>query len=106
MNHIIPLLVAFISTFGFIVICYEFGLSINLVDRPGNRKNHLGIVPLIGGIAVVFGFSLACLLSSGGLTEWRPLFFCMIPLVVVGPVTVELRLTPEDASLSLSPMML
>ena len=30
----------------------------------------------------------------------------LIPLVVVGPVTVELRLTPEDASLSLSPMML
>ena len=84
MSHIVPLLVAFVSTFGFIAICYNFAVSINLVDRPGNRKKHQGEIPLIGGIAVVFGFSLACLLSAGGLTEWRPLFFCMIPLVVVG----------------------
>ena len=84
MTHIIPLLIAFISTYGFISICYKFAISINLVDRPGNRKDHHGEIPLIGGIAVVFGFSLACLLSSLGLTEWRPLFFCMIPLVVVG----------------------
>ena len=84
MNHITPSLVAFISTFGFIAICYKFAVSINLVDRPDNRKNHQGEVPVIGGIAIVFGFSLACLLSSRGLSEWRPLFFCMIPLVVVG----------------------
>ena len=84
MNHITPLLVAFMSTYGFIAICYKFAVSINLVDRPDNRKNHQGVVPVIGGIAVVFGFSLACLLSSRGLTEWRPLFLCIIPLVVVG----------------------
>ena len=84
MNHIIPLFTAFISTFGFIVFCYKFAESINLVDRPGNRKNHKGEIPVIGGIAIVFGFSLACLLSTRGLTEWRPLFFCLIPLVVVG----------------------
>jgi UDP-GlcNAc:undecaprenyl-phosphate/decaprenyl-phosphate GlcNAc-1-phosphate transferase len=84
MNHIIPLLVAFMSTYGFIAICYKFAVSINLVDRPNNRKNHQGVIPVIGGIAVVFGFSLACLLSSRVLTEWRPLFLCIIPLVVVG----------------------
>ena len=63
MSHITPLLVAFMSTYGFIAICYKFAVSINLVDRPDNRKNHQGVVPVIGGIAVVFGFSLACLLS-------------------------------------------
>ena len=64
MNPITPLLVAFISTFGFIAICYKFAVSINLVDQPDNRKNHQGEVPVIGGIAVVFGFSLACLRSE------------------------------------------
>ena len=47
-------------------------------------EKHQGEIPLIGGIAIVFGFSLACLLSVRGLSEWRPLFFCMIPLVFVG----------------------
>ena len=84
MNHITPIMIAFLSTYGFIVVCYKFAVSINLVDRPGYRKNHKGEVPVIGGIAIVFGFSLACLLSSRSLSEWRPLFFCMIPLVVVG----------------------
>ena len=84
MNHIAPLFVAFLATFGFIVICYKFAVSINLVDRPDKRKYHQGEIPLIGGLAVAFGFSLACLLSSGGLTVWRPFFFCVIPLLVVG----------------------
>ena len=84
MSHIAELLVAFISTYGFIAACYNFAVSINLVDKPNNRKKHCGEVPVIGGLAIVFGFSLACLLSAGGLSEWRPLFFCMIPLVVVG----------------------
>ena len=72
------------STYLFIIIGYKFAVSINLVDRPGHRKDHLGRVPLIGGIAVVFGFSLACLVSPRSLSEWRPLFLCIIPLAAVG----------------------
>ena len=84
MIHIIPVIVSFVAVILFLKFCYKFSVSINLVDRPDNRKKHQGEIPLIGGIAVVFGFSLACLLSVRGLSEWRPLFFCMIPLLVVG----------------------
>ena len=66
MNHITPLLVAFISTYGFIAICYKFAVSIDLVDRPDNRKNHQGEVPVIGGIAVIFG-ALSVVFASAAL---------------------------------------
>ena len=84
MNHILPSLVAFLASLAFMAICYNFAVSINLVDNPNKRKNHKGSIPLIGGIAVIFGFSLACLLYTKGLSQWRPLFFCIIPLIVVG----------------------
>ena len=84
MNQFLPVIIAFILTYGFIAVCYNFAIAIDLVDRPNKRKKHQGAVPVIGGIGIVFGFSLACLLSSKGLTEWRPLFLCMIPLAVVG----------------------
>ena len=84
MIHLIPSIVAFVATFLFIFLAYNFAVAIDLVDRPNHRKQHHGEIPLIGGIAVLFGFSLACLLSPRSLNEWRPLFFCMIPLAVAG----------------------
>ena len=83
-DHFWPVLASFIGTLIFLSFCYDFAVSINLVDRPSWRKDHKGEVPLIGGLAIIFGFSIACLLSARGLTEWRPLFVCMIPLMVVG----------------------
>ena len=84
MIHIVPSIIAFFGTLLFIVYCYKFAISVDLVDRPNSRKKHLGEIPLIGGIAVVFGFSIACLVSSRSMAEWRPLFLCIIPLAVVG----------------------
>ena len=85
--HIIPSVVSFLATLAFISICYNFAFSIDLIDKPNRkRKTHSGQVPLIGGIAILFGFSLACLLSPRSLVEWRPLFLCLIPLAVIGVV--------------------
>ena len=84
MIHIIPSITAFAGTYLFLIFCYKFAISIDLVDRPDHRKKHQGEVPLIGGMAIVFGFSLACLVSASSLAEWRPLFLCIIPLAVVG----------------------
>jgi UDP-GlcNAc:undecaprenyl-phosphate/decaprenyl-phosphate GlcNAc-1-phosphate transferase len=77
MINIVPLMVSFVSTFLFIAFCYKYALSIDLIDRPGHRKDHIGKIPLIGGIAVVFGFSLACLVSPRSLSKWRPFFFAV-----------------------------
>jgi len=36
-------------------------LKIGLVDRPGGRKQHEGIIPITGGVAMFVGFAIAVL---------------------------------------------
>ena len=49
------LTVAFAVTAIFIVALRPFAIASGLVDRPGGRKQHIGVVPVIGGIAMFAG---------------------------------------------------
>lgn len=49
---------AFFMTMFFIVSLYPLSSKLGLVDVPGGRKKHGQRVPLIGGIAIFFSFSL------------------------------------------------
>ena len=69
---------------------------VGLVDRPSGRKQQLGPVALVGGIAVVVSFFLATLLMPIALTEYRVLFFCIALLFVTGVVD-DLRELPPAA---------
>jgi len=59
-------------------------VRIGLVDEPGDRKSHQGSVPLIGGVAMFCGFTLAALTLDMGLTPYRSFFAAAAILVVVG----------------------
>ena len=59
-----PLFVAMITTFIAISVLRPFAISINLTDSPNNRKKHEGIVPLIGGLGMFFGFLISVLTTS------------------------------------------
>jgi len=59
-------------------------LRIGLVDEPGERKNHEGTVPLVGGVAIFAGFALAALTLDTGLTAYRSFFAAAGILVIVG----------------------
>jgi len=48
-------LVAFLITATFILALRPVAFSIGLIDRPGGRKSHVGIVPVLGGICMYFG---------------------------------------------------
>ncbi len=69
---------------------------VGLVDRPSGRKQQLGPVALVGGIAVVVSFCLATLLMPISLTEYRVLFFCIVLLFITGVVD-DLRELPPAA---------
>lgn len=60
-------------TFFFICLFRRWALRFGLVDHPGGRKKHAGNVPLIGGIAIYFGFTLAILSL-----RWAEHYFALI----------------------------
>lgn len=56
------LLVAFVITFGMVKVLQPLAYLIELVDKPGGRKQHNGVIPLIGGLAVFAGIFLTAYL--------------------------------------------
>jgi UDP-GlcNAc:undecaprenyl-phosphate GlcNAc-1-phosphate transferase len=48
-------LIAFLVTAVFILALRPLAFSLGLVDRPGGRKGHRGIVPVVGGIGMYLG---------------------------------------------------
>lgn len=50
---------AFLITFMAVKVFRPIAVSIDLVDKPGGRKQHDGAIPLIGGLAMFAGIFLA-----------------------------------------------
>lgn len=66
-------IVTFIATLFCIWLLKPLAFRIGLVDRPGGRKLHQADVPLIGGIAMFFGFCFALLTLHVSLQAYRGL---------------------------------
>jgi UDP-GlcNAc:undecaprenyl-phosphate/decaprenyl-phosphate GlcNAc-1-phosphate transferase len=77
-------LVAFLSTVGFILLLRPLALRLNLVDEPGGRKQHIGKIPLIGGVAIFIGFCFALLTLPISLAPYRSFLGGAALLVIVG----------------------
>jgi len=55
-NNLFPsIAIAFILTIALMFAFRPLAIGIGLVDHPGGRKHHEGIVPVIGGMAMFFG---------------------------------------------------
>jgi UDP-GlcNAc:undecaprenyl-phosphate GlcNAc-1-phosphate transferase len=54
-----PALVGFAITLLAITALRPLAIKIDLVDRPGGRKVHEGVVPVIGGLAMLLGLLVA-----------------------------------------------
>jgi UDP-GlcNAc:undecaprenyl-phosphate GlcNAc-1-phosphate transferase len=48
----------------------RFALERGLVDEPGGRKVHADVIPRVGGIAIVAGFTAALALQAFGEVTW------------------------------------
>ncbi|MDX1434804.1 MAG: MraY family glycosyltransferase, partial [Gammaproteobacteria bacterium] len=59
-------------------------IRIGLVDLPGPRKSHAGVVPLTGGVGMFCGFVFVALTLDTGLTAYRSFFAAAGVLMVVG----------------------
>ena len=79
-------LIALTSTLFCIWLLRPLAVRIGFVDRPGGRKQHDHEVPLIGGIAMFFGFSLSLLSLHVSLANYRGLIAGSLILMMMGVV--------------------
>lgn len=73
MNILSSSIIAVVAALFFIWLFRHLAIRLNFVDRPGGRKQHAQAVPLIGGIAIFFGFCFALLSLPISLQSYRGL---------------------------------
>lgn len=61
---IVPILIALGATALMLRLMHPVAVLIDLLDKPCNRKRHTGSVPLIGGVAVFAGVTIAMLFNA------------------------------------------
>ena len=80
--------ISYLIAFGTAVLLLWFlrrvAFRIDLLDQPGERKDHQGAVPLIGGLAMFLAFSFAALTLAAPIAHLRSFFMASALLVVVG----------------------
>lgn len=69
--------------------------KIGLMDLPGGRKQHLGNIPLVGGMAILIGFLFTCLILPLPLSPYKPLLGCMTLMLFLGVMDDLHELTPQ-----------
>ncbi len=84
MRDVLSLLVAGATALALLNGLRPLAHRIGLLDSPDTRKTHAGDVPLVGGLAMFFGFAMGALTLDVTLAELRPFFAACALLVMVG----------------------
>lgn len=77
---------AFVAALFCIGLLRPLAIRLGLVDVPDGRKQHAANVPLIGGIAIFFGFCFALLSMNMSLLPYRGMIAGSTVLVLMGVV--------------------
>lgn len=70
-------------------------IKMDLVDRPGGRKRHSGVVPLSGGLAIFIGVMFAALLTNVPLDPYASLFVGMALMLATGLLDDLVDISPS-----------
>jgi UDP-GlcNAc:undecaprenyl-phosphate GlcNAc-1-phosphate transferase len=76
--------VIFVLAVAWVLIARRAALVVGLVDKPNARKQHLGHIPLVGGIAVYLTLTLMTLWQPAWLPDSAVYLLCVTALVVMG----------------------
>ena len=55
------IITAFLTSMISLIILRPFAIKFNLVDYPNERKNHIGNIPILGGVCVFLGILISYL---------------------------------------------
>ena len=94
LTAIVPLLIGFLVTVTLMLALRPVALHVALVDVPGGRKNHVGEVPVIGGIAMFLGLLAAVLATDVASPAMGALVVAAALMVVVGVLDDRFDLPP------------
>lgn len=87
-------IIAVAGTLLAIAVLRPVAVNFNLVDLPNHRKQHVGAVPLIGGIAIFIGVLLSSLITFPQNTSLLVLLCCCAAIVTLGVIDDSKDLSP------------
>lgn len=88
-------LLAFIGTALAIALLRPLAGKLQLVDLPDKRKQHVGAIPLIGGLAVSIGVYLSVFMTMPLSFPLLMLLLCAGAMMVIGAVDDALDISPK-----------
>lgn len=100
LQSLIAPLIAFIATALLIWALKPLAEIVGLTDKPAERKQHAGEIPLIGGLAIYLGAALAILTATLSgiidvpLAAFYPWFTAALLIVMVGAIDDYYELSP------------
>lgn len=95
MSGIDAAVVAFFVTLIFMFLLRPVAAAIGLVDRPGGRKVHVGVVPVIGGIAMYLGLLVVLPLADVPDHDIKAFLTAAGILTAVGAIDDRFDLPPQ-----------
>jgi len=87
--------VAFAVTTVFMYALRPVAKSVNLVDRPGGHKSHVGEVPVVGGVAMFTGIFAGMTLINGDVYSLSTLIVASLLLLVIGMLDDRFRIPAQ-----------
>lgn len=85
-------LAAFVAVSVLIPPMRKLAKKIGHTDKPGGRKEHVGQVPLIGGLVIFPVFIVVSALASGGFSTLWPLYSALVLLLATGAIDDRVHL--------------
>jgi UDP-GlcNAc:undecaprenyl-phosphate GlcNAc-1-phosphate transferase len=95
MSRIDAALIAFLVTLIFMFALRPVAGAIGLVDRPGGRKTHVGVVPVIGGLCMYLGLLFTLPLLDPPTKGLIPFLLAGGLLVVIGAIDDRFDVPPR-----------
>jgi len=74
----------FLSAFALLFIARKVARKVGLVDKPNDRKQHKGHIPLVGGVSVYLSLWILYIMQPGWLPDFTIYMFCATVLLAVG----------------------
>ena len=96
----LPLFVTAISCIVAIRLITPFAVNIDLVDKPNQRKKHIGNIPLVGGISIFIAIIIGLLTTQIDINQQKNLLLAMMVVVVVGVIDDHQELSTKSRILS------